>query len=634
MSISGLTPPIDIPWKLVGTSSDMMDTTFCDNLFPVMWRSSMAMFAYEPPAEEQPEGLCGQRICFVKVSCSITGYQPTEQEVAEGFTEFSGIDVEQLNDIFTEYFACYGALLNVAVFPEDPSTELTSYPYFMDFEPKLRDLYQPATDTNDILTASHSQVNAGKSFTTTKSSQTGLSLGGKAGLSATEPESHVTASAEASGTLSHTWGETEQDTTSTQSDGARDRREEQGVTTQINQLYNLLTGYHVGTNRATFIMLPRPNTLQATDHRSFIQGLRMIEGVQDFFFTIARPSTMDGFRLEGRLETAHFPENVTVHTPTPVYNETTETFLVEAHEPGGNISAQYLNLESVGDTKHTVPTGWVIDRSKGDPGHPGISEVANNSNEQANESLRGYNYQASGDAAVQISGTINSAGGWGSGAEFSREYTVFLRSEQPVSGATGASTVTSPFFITARQLCTSVTVEQECINGAGTGAGAAGGASAATAIVAEGTLNVAAPPAIAISRTPVLKEMLRNIHAALTNVRQLPDQRARGSFGFLQSDYLAGRVAAILDKDLANVKLGRLRNVRASEATLAALKDHTLGALLTGHAYTIHRESKLALTEVYNAREAVVRAIAKGPKFAAPEKPAGRPTPSTTRRKR
>jgi hypothetical protein len=603
----------------------MMDTAFCDNLFPVMWRSSMAMFAYEPPAEEQPEGLCGQRICFVKVSCSITGYQPTEDEVAEGFTEFSGVDVQQLNDIFTEYFACYGVLLNVAVFPENPKTELSSYPYFMDFEPKIRDLYQPATDTNDILTASHSQVNAGKSFTTTKSSQTGLSLGGKAGVSATEPESHVTASSEASGSLSHTWGETEQDSTTTQSDAARDRREEQGVTTQINQLYNLMTGYHVGTNRATFIMLPRPDTLQPTDHRSFIQGLRMIEGVQDFFLTIARPSTMDGFKLEGRLETAHFPENVTVNTPAPVYNESSETFWVKAHEPGGNISAQYLKLESVGDSKYTIPTGWVIDRSKGDAGHPGISEIENNSNEQANNSLREYNYQASGDAAVQISGTINSAGSWGSGAEFSREYTVHLRSEQPVGGAAGVPTVTSPFFITARQLCTSVTVQGECINGAGAGADA----SAASAIVAEGTLNVALPPARASSRTPVLKEMLRNIHAALTNVHQLPAQRARGSFGFLQSDYLAARVAALLDKELANVKLGKLRNVRASEAALAALEDHTLASVLTGHAYTLHRESKLALEEVYNVREAVVRAIAKGPKLEPPAKPARRRAPKT-----
>ena len=67
--------------------------------------------------------------------------------------------------------------------------------------------------------------------------------------------------------LTGSWGNTATDSSSTQIDQSRERRETQGTTTNITQQYNLLTGYHAGTNRAAFLMLPRPHTLQATDYR-------------------------------------------------------------------------------------------------------------------------------------------------------------------------------------------------------------------------------------------------------------------------------------------------------------------------------------------------------------------------------
>ena len=79
--------------------------------------------------------------------------------------------------------------------------------------------------------------------------------------------------------LTGSWGDTTSDSTSTQIDQfLRERRETQGSTTNITQQYNLLTGYHAGTNRAAFLQLPRPHTLQATDYRTFVRGLRMIRG--------------------------------------------------------------------------------------------------------------------------------------------------------------------------------------------------------------------------------------------------------------------------------------------------------------------------------------------------------------------
>src|SRR5207245_652882 len=98
------------------------------------------------------------------------------------------------------------------------------------------------------------------------------------------------------------------------------RRENQSTTTNLSQMYNLLTGYHAGTNRAVFLMLPRPHTLQPTDHRTFVQGLRMIEGLQDFFLIVSRPRQMSALCIEASLETGHFPEDVVVQSPNVEYD--------------------------------------------------------------------------------------------------------------------------------------------------------------------------------------------------------------------------------------------------------------------------------------------------------------------------
>ncbi|CCH79182.1 hypothetical protein BN12_4040014 [Nostocoides japonicum T1-X7] len=73
MSSSLLSLPRDIPWKLVAVSPDMMDTDFCDRTFPYRWRSSLAISAYEPSLDDLPEGMCGDRLTFLRVTSTITG---------------------------------------------------------------------------------------------------------------------------------------------------------------------------------------------------------------------------------------------------------------------------------------------------------------------------------------------------------------------------------------------------------------------------------------------------------------------------------------------------------------------------------------------------------------------------------
>jgi hypothetical protein len=87
------------------------------------------------------------------------------------------------------------------------------------------------------------------------------------------------------------------------SDASRDRRESFSFSTSINQLHTLLQSYHLGTNRVMFFMQPVPHMQDAVF--SFVRGLRRIEGVQEFFLIVNRPTRVKGLCLEIALETAH-----------------------------------------------------------------------------------------------------------------------------------------------------------------------------------------------------------------------------------------------------------------------------------------------------------------------------------------
>ena len=126
-----------------------------------------------------------------------------------------------------------------------PELTLADCPHIIDYEPKRRDLYQSATQSGEILTASRSDTRTDKSLTSTDSTETGLAAQVEAPLG--DPASG------AKGTVgaTHKWGSVDQDVQSVATDSSRDRRETIGTTTNLSQMYNLLTAYHAGTNRAT-----------------------------------------------------------------------------------------------------------------------------------------------------------------------------------------------------------------------------------------------------------------------------------------------------------------------------------------------------------------------------------------------
>ena len=401
-------PPIQIPWELVASSPDMMDETFCNKKFPFPWRSSIAIYAYDVDEASLKTEYADQRISYLKVCCSITGYQPTSSETKKGLTSFPKVPTDKLKDIFSEYFACYGALIEIGVFrhPNDDNSDQkpspSNHPYIVDFEPKERDLVQAASLKGELLTASRSRVATDKTLIHTSTTETGLALETKYQAGSKKAGE----SAEIGGKLSHEWGGTDEDKRTVEAEASRERKDLEGSTTSINQLYNLLTGYHMGTNRAVFLMLPRPHTVQPTkpkNRRTIAQSLRVIEGIQEFFLVVARPKTMDRFCVEVRLDTGHFPEKIQTNKRAGLraltgFDFDQEEFWVDKTAEYGVWGSDPKPI----DAKHTIQNGWDIDRTRGDAGHPGIKMVKDESNEQAKKSLKSYNYKAISDSTAEV----------------------------------------------------------------------------------------------------------------------------------------------------------------------------------------------------------------------------------------
>lgn len=764
--------PINIPWKLIGVSPDMMDTRFCNKHFPFAWRSSLAISAYEPRPEELPEDLCEGRITFLKVTCTITGYQPSKEETRDITTILPSFSDEPTEDqreaierILNEYFTCYGALLNVAVFPlsktkkelveraridfgqlddtepgsllpnpfewggmkfdaldqennrivdifpeggdgsgeldlhrkmvvtfpgasqvdkvdatvvhyattgvameafkgseslgthkagleqgeehalsiegegidqvvftapeneasllefaysvaKEVSTglediDLGDYPHIIDFEPKMRDLYQTATETGELLTASISKVKTDKSFTHTETTETGLSL--KA-MYAPKGEK----GSQISGSLSHKWGETDQDQWTVETDASRERRETEGTTTQVSQMYNLLTGYHSGTNRAVFLMLARPHVLQPTDFRTFVQGLRAIEGVQEFFLIVARPEDVDGLCVETFLETGHFPEDTRIVEPEAEYYESYEDFIVTAFADNSTVFQNCEDIENDESATYTISSGWVIDRREkrkrrpGEPkgsgwedSHPGVAEIDDNSNSQANESLDRYGYGATSEISVGVWGRICGSRGQGAKARFNRTYRVFTRSEHPIRSYEQPQADIERLLITSRGLCVCFRSgecpevlpppEPPIIE---------------RSIVDEPIIKM--NPALLTrevssqTRLPAMKELLRKIQVAMTTSWRRPRRYPLGEVGFLESEYFKGRINKVLPNEHLETRLTQVSGL--PEAVVKSLGEAcTVAEALDMDLTSFAKETGLSMEEAGKARRRLLR---------------------------
>jgi hypothetical protein len=359
VAIDVLSLPTDIPWERICVSPDMIDQEVCDRRFPPQWRTSLAVFGYEPPADQQ--NYEGMIVSYLKVVCTVTGYQvPAEatglkdRRIHRSFYDSTVID--NYKDVMTKYYGCYGALLHVAISPHaGAEVAVSDYPYFADFEPKKRELYEAVSDTGEVMSRSLENVNVRKGATTSDSHEVLDIFGG------------FSAQASYAGTgggvsVNGQWGtkdvSSQEYTNVRTTDQAREMRETYSHTTQLTQMYHQLDSYHLGTNRTIFFMLPRPHIVQS--ELTFVNGPRLLEGIQEVFLVVLRPEGQEEFCVEAYLETAHVVSE-------PIFTYQTSTGEVSLHvekhaeDTSGGFGDDSNTTYAEDSATYTPPDGWEVD---------------------------------------------------------------------------------------------------------------------------------------------------------------------------------------------------------------------------------------------------------------------------------
>jgi PASTA domain len=368
MSANILSLPIDIPWKRLCVSEDMIDRTVCDRKFPYRWRSSIAVFSYQPPDDQQSYE--GMTVSYLKVACTITSFQPNPEEVGlkdrrvDSYWNTPLLIDDYVNKVSKAY-PCYGAILEVGVAPSEKTIDgqeipLNKYPYFMDFEPKKRELYELVSETGEKMSRSLDDVNIKKGLTTTSSNEVldeiQVGVTAKAGGAIGPIGVSVEGSLSNKSATKNISGNEVQDVRTT--DTAREQRENSSHTTQLTQMYQQLNSYHLGTNRAVFFVLPRPHIIDDKNTPlTFINGPRRLEGIQEFFLVVMRPKEIKDICVEAYLETAHVGEVSTYGNKFKTDTDTTQTLHLykQATDNG---------LTESGSITYLARPGWEIDTSK------------------------------------------------------------------------------------------------------------------------------------------------------------------------------------------------------------------------------------------------------------------------------
>ncbi len=361
--------PLDIPWKRIAISEDMIARSVLDGA-PPRWRSSLIVFQYQP--EEEFQTYEGMTVSYLKVIATLTGFQPDGDEV--GLRDrrahsawFDPAVIEQYERLVDEYYACYGAILEVVILPagtpeEVRRTPLSRYPYISEFEPKKRELYELVSDTGEVMSRSLESVQVRKGASTTDGHEVmdSVSLSAEATGSAPVGESGAKVGATLGASTTHGTRDLSQQEISNvrTTDAGREMRETFSHTTQLTQMYHQLNSYHLGTNRAMFYVLPRPHIVETP--RTFVNGPRVLEGIQEFFLVVMRPKDMKEICVEAYLETAHIAAE-----PVLDYERGSDTLplnmTLKAPRPDTTILNDYAEVQLPGEATYVPPDGWEVD---------------------------------------------------------------------------------------------------------------------------------------------------------------------------------------------------------------------------------------------------------------------------------
>lgn len=340
-----------------------------------MWRSSVAIFAYEPDLSDLPEVALDREITFLKVSCSLTAFhacdlkrpvKPDEtiylasvaklrehvrhnrpdlleglgrdaETVLREYAERAPVVKKLLADI-AEYqaekaqydamlaeviklenasFPCSGALLQVSIYPKQDQ-EPPSDPTQLAEQLAYFTAFEPQKrELIEVVTESGESITQSKSQVNVRKGVTSTDSTEDLDVFAGANIKAGFGGAEVGVGIQGQWGTIKKATSErvdvTNTDASREAREGASHTTHLSQLYHVLNSYHLGTNRALFFIQPRPHTVQQKDRFTFITGPQEIEGVQEFMLVASRPkgTKLEDFCVDALLYTAHLEPDAT-----------------------------------------------------------------------------------------------------------------------------------------------------------------------------------------------------------------------------------------------------------------------------------------------------------------------------------
>lgn len=353
VSSFSLNMPTDIPWQRICVTEDMLDRRPCDRKIPLRWKSSITIYRYDPDEEYQPYEEFA--VTYLKVGLTIAPFAPELD-----FNEIRRRVPPILIDDLEEAYPCYGAILHVTVTPRShEQTELSDYPFIMDSEPKKRELYQMATETGEVLSGSSSSLSVGKGAVSSNTTEnynidTGWNFGMQGSYAGTGGGHDIGETGQ--------WGTVNrvglENTNIRNTDVSAERRELQSHVTQLAQMYNLFQAFHLGTNRAIFLIEPRPHIRQV--EAAFINGPRALEGYQEIFLTVVRKKDQK-ICVGAVLETAHLSKE-----PVEEKKTTTELFtdfrlLAKAENRDNDWGESDVTSDPISLTRdYSAPPGWII----------------------------------------------------------------------------------------------------------------------------------------------------------------------------------------------------------------------------------------------------------------------------------
>ena len=408
------------------------------------------------------------------------------------------------------------------------------------------------------------------------------------------------------------------------------------TTTTISQLYSLLESYHLGSNVMSFLMLPRPHVLPSTSLHTFVPGLRALDGIQEFFLVVAAPPESYGLRIEARVDTGHFSTTDGASAPPPPVVTIPTVFTERPVEMPDEQVIQWTNSSDYFDIRVRVfPTDlWgggeptrnsfiylvdvpppsaglgdlIIDTTRGDPGHPGISLIDDRSPSATQGRLQNNLYLAISETEVRIEIDVTTSVGQGL-PDIDMTYRVYTRPR------TSNDSERTDVVVVARGLCVEFEDidENGCLQGAithdsppleysdravphassGGGSGASGGMSRT---IGSSSSGGGGPLGGMSGSYGLALDLLHGMKRCLAGTqRKQAGREAAQSLG--DSDFVVLQLTSNLDPHVGGRRISTLKG----KNTPAGLRGRTVAQVLS--------EPAAALARVTSQPESRIRAF-------------------------